>query len=95
MGIWGVSLPEEIVQEGLDEGIWVKEIDIDSPAMSAGVQPGDVITEINSTKISNMDEYRNALLKCAQKEAVELQGFRKGADDSYVEMEFKAVVGKK
>jgi len=43
-GIRGVSLPEEVETEGLSEGIWVKEIDTDSQAMGAGIQPGDVIT---------------------------------------------------
>ena len=94
-GIYGVALPEELIEEGLEEGIWVKEIDTDSPSMSAGVQPGDIITELNGTKITDMNEYRNALLKTAVKEELVLKGFRKGADDSYVEMEFTIVVEKK
>ena len=95
VGIFGVALPEELVEEGLKEGIWVKEIDPDSPSMTAGVQPGDIITELNGTKITDMNEYRDALLKTSVKEEMTLKGFRKGADDSYVEMEFQIVVGKK
>ena len=94
-GIWGEALPEELKAQGLQDGILVKEIDTDSPVMGAGVQPGDVITEVNGTKIANMNEYRNALLKSTVKEQLVLKGFRKGADDNYVEMEFKVVVGKK
>jgi len=94
-GIRGVSLPEEVETEGLSEGIWVKEIDTDSPAMGAGIQPGDVITQVGETKVSNMDEYRNALLKSSVKDVITVAGLRKGADDDLVEMEFEVVVGKK
>lgn len=94
-GIWGVTLPEEINEEGINEGICVKEVDTDSPAMEAGVQPGDVITQVGEIKISSMNEYRNALLKSNVKDMLVLKGLRKGADDSFVEMEFKVVIGKK
>lgn len=94
-GIWGVVLPEELEEEGLEGGIWVKEIDTDSPAMGAGIQPGDVITHIGETEISDMNEYRNTLLRSSIREEIILKGLRKGADDKYVEMEFTVVVGKK
>ena len=95
IGIWGVALPDELKEEGLSEGICVKEIDTDSPVMEAGIQCGDVITQIGDIHISNMEEYRNALLKQSVKEEIALTGFRKGADDKYVEMTFNVVVGKK
>ena len=94
-GVYGITLPEELEKEGLTEGICVKEIDTDSPAMEAGIQQGDVITDLNGTKISSMNEYRNALLKMKVKNQLTLKGYRKGADDNYVEMEFKLIVGKK
>lgn len=95
VGIRGVALPEELEKEGLKEGIWVKEIDTDSPAMGAGIQPGDVITQMNGTKISDMSGYRNALLMSSVKDVITVSGLRKGADDSFVEMKFEVVVGRK
>jgi len=95
IGIWGVALPEELQEEGLESGIWVEEIDTDSPVMKAGVQRGDVITQIADTTIYNMKDYRNVLLKQPVKKEIILTGFRKGADDNYVEMEFKVIVGQK
>ena len=95
MGVWGIVLPDELKEEGLEEGIVVHEIDADSPAMKAGIQCGDVITHIGDSKISDMKEYRNILLKYNEKNEVVLTGLRKGADNSYVEMNFKVVIGKK
>lgn len=95
VGIWGVELPEEIKEEGVSEGICVKEMDTDSPAMEAGIQCGDVITQINDTTISDMEEYRNALLEETVRGVITVTGLRKGADDNYIEMKFKVVVGRK
>ena len=95
MGIWGVVIPEELKKEGLDKGIVVHEIDADSPAMKAGIQCGDVITHIGDSEIADMKEYRNLLLKYNEKNEVVLTGLRKGADNGYVEMNFKVVIGRK
>lgn len=95
MGIWGIVLPDELKKEGLEKGILVQEIDADSPAMKAGIQCGDVITHIGDTEISDVKEYRNTLMKYNEKTEVVLTGQRKGAEDSYVEMNFKVVSGKK
>lgn len=95
VGIYGVALPEELEEEGLTEGILVKEIDTDSPAMDAGIQPGDVITQIGEKKISNINEYRRVLLKYSVKDTIAIAGLRKGADDSFVEMKFEVVAGRK
>jgi serine protease Do len=40
------------------EGVVVVEVDENSPASEAGLVPGDVITEVFSHKVSNMDDYR-------------------------------------
>lgn len=95
VGVHGVALPEELETEKLGEGVWVKEVETDSPAMEAGIQPGDVITKIGDTKVSDMNEYRSMLLENAVKETIVLYGLRKGADDNYVDMEFKVIIGKK
>ena len=95
IGIRGELLPEELNEEGTIEGIYVEEIETDSPAMEAGVQPGDIITQISESKITDMDEYRSALLKSSVKDVIIISGLRKGVDDSFVEMEFEVVVGRK
>ena len=44
-------------------GVVVTEVEPNSPAADAGVQPGDVVNEINRTKIDSLKEYRQATAK--------------------------------
>ena len=50
---------------------------------------------MNETAVSDMNEYRNCLLKTAVKEEIILSVLRKGAEDDYVEMKFSVVIGRK
>ncbi len=40
-----------------DQGVLVSQVDDDSPAADAHVQPGDLITEVNHDKVTNLDEF--------------------------------------
>ena len=42
-------------------GVVVAEVDPNSPASDARLQPGDVINEINRVRIASLDDYRNAI----------------------------------
>ncbi len=42
-------------------GVVVAEVDPNSPASDARLQPGDVINEINRVRIASMDDYRKAI----------------------------------
>lgn len=48
-------------------GIVVTDVDAGSAAYRAGLRPGDVIMEINRTKISNLDQAQNILRKNTEK----------------------------
>jgi serine protease Do len=59
-------LPPANAQElGLDpnEGVLVTDVDDDSPAAHAGIQPDDVIVEVNRARVSNIDSFRAAIGK--------------------------------
>ena len=49
VGIYGVDVTEDMQEQGLPGGMYVKEVEPDSPAMTAGIQNGDVITGIGDT----------------------------------------------
>lgn len=57
IGIGGVELDEVSAKHyDLPTGIYIKEINSNSPASSSDLKTGDVITAIDGTKVSTMDE---------------------------------------
>lgn len=94
-GIRGTALPGALKDAGMETGIYIKDVDADSPAMEAGIQCGDIITHVADTEISDMEQYRRLLLTERVKEVLILKGLRIGADSEYVEVEFRVVVGTK
>lgn len=93
MGIRGLDVPGEVNQElGVPTGAFVKELDTDSPAMPAGLQPGDVIIGINDRSVSSFTEYTNILLQLSPGDTVELTVMRK-AQEEYKEMKFSIELG--
>ena len=70
------------------------EIDMDSPAMIAGIQSGDVIIRIGETQISSYQELVKAFLFLEPEESVEIGLMRQGPD-GYMEMEVSVSLGLK
>lgn len=57
IGIAGIDLDERTAQYyNLPVGIYVKQIQSNSPASSSDIKTGDVITAIDSTEVTTMDE---------------------------------------
>lgn len=66
-------------------GVVVMEIEPGSPAESAGMQPGDVIREVNRTPVRNLNEYHSAMAK-AGKDAPVLFLIRRGEQTFYLSL---------
>ena len=50
MGVHGTDVPDEVaIESGIPRGAYIKEIEMDSPAMIAGIQSGDVIIQVGDT----------------------------------------------
>lgn len=94
-GVYGVDVTEEANEElGVPLGAYITEIDMDSPAMDAGIQSGDVITQINETEVANYQDLVKALLSAQPESAISIRLMRQGPEN-YMEMETGAVLGKK
>ncbi len=86
LGIHGADVPvEAIVESGIPRGAYIKEIEMDSPAMTAGIQSGDVIVQIGDTKIETYSELLNELYNSAPERVVTVTLMRQGID-SFQEM---------
>ncbi len=86
LGISGVDVTLEANREmGVPFGAYVREVAMDSPAMLAGIQRGDVITELDGNSIENFTNYTTILqrLEAGQTVTVVVQRL---SQNSYREM---------
>lgn len=79
LGIHGTDVPYEAnLESGIPLGAYVKEIEMDSPAMSAGIQSGDVITQIGDTEVVNYNGLLGALYNAMPNETITITLMRQG-----------------
>src|SRR5258706_9025951 len=60
------------------EGALVNQVIPDSPAEKAGLQRGDVITEINKKKVKNVVELQDIIARIPPKTKVQIKVMRNG-----------------
>ena len=94
IGIQGIDVTEEIANQGIPEGVYVKEVDAESPAMAAGIQAGDIITSIGGEEVKSLTAYHNALMDRDSGDEVRIRGQRRGSG-GYVDITFSVTVGSK
>ncbi len=65
IGITGYDVDESTIQKNptakLVKGIYVRSVELFSPAEKAGVKTGDIITKIDDTEVKNMNELKSYL----------------------------------
>lgn len=94
-GVYGTEVTREIGEElGIPYGIYVMRADAESPAMTAGIQSGDIIQQFNGKPVSNMINYELALSACRIDQSVPVTVKRLGAD-GYVDVEMELEIGEK
>ena len=95
MGISGVDVTDEANEElGVPLGAYVKEVDMNSPAMQAGIQQGDVLVMLDERNVTSYSEYTTLLLQKEVGDTVEVTIMRQ-AQDEYKEMNFSIVLGER
>lgn len=58
LGIKGADIPAKIANsKGIPLGVYVTEIELDSPAMQAGIQSGDIIVGMDKSKVTCFADY--------------------------------------
>lgn len=73
LGIKGVSVTNEALKSGVPSGVYVTEVQIDSPAMKGGIQSGDVIQAINGQKVLSMSELSDVLSRLSNRQNITLE----------------------
>ena len=94
VGIYATTVTGDLQEQGMPEGIYVVDVDPESPAMEAGIQSGDIICEVASEEITGINTYQNTILKTKAGDMIRVSGQRLGAD-GYVDVDFTVTVGSK
>lgn len=93
MGISGMDVTPEANQEmGVPFGAYVREVDMNSPAMLGGIQRGDVIVEIDDSSIENFNNYAATLLRLEAGATITVT-VQRLSQNSYREMEMEITLG--
>lgn len=93
LGIHGADVTLQVHEElDVPYGAYIMEIDMDSPAMAAGIQSGDVVTGIGDTKVTSYQELINGMMDMEPEETMTLTLLRQGPE-GYTEMELSVTLG--
>lgn len=65
---------------GIPKGVYIKEVEMDSPVMNAGLQSGDVIQKIADKDITTDDSYTDAVLGLTPGETYSVVFLREGSN---------------
>lgn len=73
LGVHGAEINAAVYQEyQLPRGAFVTNVDMDSPAMQAGLQNGDIITKVDDTDIISYAEFVNILMRARPEQNMKL-----------------------
>ncbi len=94
MGVLGTDVPPEVHEElGVPTGAFVTGIRMDSPAMQAGIQSGDVIVKLGTAEISSFADYQDAIMNLSPESTVTVKIMRQGVEE-YQEMAVDVILGR-
>ena len=92
-GVCGADVPQDVREsEQIPQGAYVTRIEMNSPAMAAGIQSGDVIVGLGEEEVTGYNNFSGLLLNHLPGEEVVVTLMRP-AGGEYTEMEFRIVLG--
>lgn len=73
MGIVGTDVTTSVSEaENIPVGVYVSEVAMGSPAIEAGIQPGDIITSMNGQQVTNLKDVMAILMKCSNGQNIQV-----------------------
>lgn len=95
IGVYGTTVTSQLKEEqGMPAGIYVVDVEPDSPAMAAGIQIGDIISMVSGKETTSIASYQRSVLEVKTGQQIRLKGQRLGAE-GYVDVSFTVTVGSK
>lgn len=94
LGVRGTDVPEEIHRSlRVPKGAYITGITMDSPAMNAGIQNGDVIIQFGEIEILSFNDLTNAIREFQPEQVVKLVIMRQG-QQLYREVDLEVTLGR-
>lgn len=95
LGIHGSDVTVEVNQtHGVPFGVYMMEIDMDSPAMEAGIQSGDVLIRLDGAAIGSYKEFAEYLVDKQPGDTVTI-GLLRQDPEGYAGMQVEVILGMK
>ncbi|MEY8391306.1 serine protease [Lachnospiraceae bacterium] len=87
------TVTDQIAREfGIPKGVYIKSVELDSPAMRAGLQEADVITAINGEEVTTVEQYFQKIYAMQPEDTVSITIKRQNGNQ-YVDLECTVIVG--
>lgn len=81
LGITGADVTEEVQEEqDLPEGVYITGVEMDSPAMAAGIQSGDIIVDISGQEVKSLQQIQELLLNFSEDQNISVKVMRQGKE---------------
>lgn len=81
LGIHGADVTKEASEElNIPQGAYVRGIEMDSPAMAAGIQSGDVVMQINETPVTTYNDLLTVLYNANPEDLLTFTLMRQGRE---------------
>lgn len=96
IGIMGAMI-SSYQSENLDvpRGVYVDAVDEDSPAMTAGIQNGDILHALDGQEVQSMEEYASVLQGLNKGTRTTVNVYRKNPSGEYEDVQLKVTIKEK
>lgn len=93
LGIYGTDVTAAAMKElSIPEGVYITDIEVESPAMECGIQSGDVITSVGTNEIKNLSQFKEVMMN-AQPSAETIVTVQRYTRGGYKELSFEVKLG--
>ena len=93
LGIRGRNVTPEMKFEDIPAGVYVTEVEQDSPAYGAGIKNGDILIRLNDTELSDLSAYESAVRGLETGDSAALTVMRSSTNGEYGELTFNITAG--
>lgn len=93
IGIHGLDISEKAAEsQKIPSGVYVSSVDADSPALQAGIQPGDIITAVGLGSSVTLRSLHENIMNRSPGDEVEVTVMRQGSS-KYAKFDFAITIG--